>query len=84
MIIRDYMDIHKFRSYLLEDEFSMNVLKNKVEISNYTEVGHFDNNKIIIKYIDGEVVIKGNNLIISRLMNDSILIKGSINNIELR
>ena len=78
------MNIHKFRSYLLEDNFSMNVLKDKIEIMNYKEVGHFDNNKIIIKYEDGEIVIKGNNLIISRLMNDSILIKGSISNIELR
>lgn len=78
------MNIHKFRNYLLEDNFSMNVLKDKIEIINYKEVGHFDNNKIIIKYEDGEIVIKGNNLIISRLMNDSILIKGSISNIELR
>lgn len=78
------MNIHKFRSYLLEDNFSMNVLKDKIEIMNYKEVGHFDNNKIIIKYEEGEIVIKGNNLIISRLMNDSILIKGSISNIELR
>lgn len=78
------MNIHKFRSYLLEDNFSMNVLKDKIEIMNYKEVGHFDNNKIIIKYEAGEIVIKGNNLIISRLMNDSILIKGSISNIELR
>ncbi len=78
------MNIHKFRSYLLEDYFSMNVLKNKIKIENYTEIGHFDNNKIIVKYDNGEVIVKGDNLIISKLMNDSILIKGNINNIELR
>ena len=78
------MNIHKFRSYLLEEEFTMNVFKNKIEISNYLDIGHFDTNKIIIKYDVGEVVIKGNNLIITRLMNDSILIKGNISNIELR
>ena len=78
------MNIHKFRSFLLEDEFSMNVNKNKVEISNYIEIGHFDTNKIIVKYEKGSIVINGKDLIISRLMNDSILIKGSINNIELR
>lgn len=78
------MNIHKFRSYLLEEKFSMNVLKNKVEIANYTMVDHFDSNKIIIKYLDGTIIINGNNLIISRLMEDAILIKGSINNIELR
>ena len=78
------MNIHKFRSYLLEEEFSMNVLKNRVEISNYMDISHFDNNKIIIKYEDGDVVIKGDNLIISRFNKDSILIKGKICNIELR
>ena len=78
------MNIHKFRSYLLEDNFSMNVLKNKVEIMNYIEIFHFDNNKIKIKYDDGEITIKGDNLIISKLMNDSILISGDIFNIELR
>ena len=78
------MNIHKFRSYLLEDTFVMNVFKNKIEISNYIDIGHFDINKIIIKYDLGEVVIKGDDLIISRLMKDSILIKGNINNIELR
>ncbi len=78
------MNIHKFRSYLLEDNFSMNVLKNKVEIMNYIEISHFDNNKIKIKYDDGEITIKGDNLIISKLMNDSILISGDIFNIELR
>lgn len=78
------MNIHKFRSYLLEDEFTMNVFKNKIEITNYKEIGHFDLNKVVIKYEDGEILIKGNNLIISRLMNDSILIKGNISIIELR
>lgn len=78
------MNIHKFRNYLLEDEFTMNVFKNKIEITNYTEIGHFDLNRINIKYEEGEIVVKGNNLIISRLMKDSILIKGNISNIELR
>lgn len=78
------MGIHEFRSYLLEDKFTMNVLKNRVEIVNYDIVDHFDSNKIVIKYNEGIVIINGKNLIISRLMKDSILIKGSINNIELR
>lgn len=78
------MGIHEFRSYLLEDKFSMNVLKNRIEIINYDLIDHFDSNKIIVKFNDGSIIISGKNLIISRLMKDSILIKGIINNIELR
>ena len=77
------MDIHKFRSYLLEDEFCMNVFKDKIEINNYLKVDHFDSNKIIILYSDGKVVFNGKGLIISRLMKNSLLIKGSILTIEL-
>lgn len=77
-------NLHKFREYLLEEKFSMNVLKNKVEILNYTEIGHFDNTKIIVKYSDGNIIISGNELVVSKLMNDCILIQGKIKNIELR
>lgn len=78
------MSIHKFRSYLLEENFVMNVLKKRIEISNYKNIDHFDNNKIIINYENGTIIINGSNLIISKLMNDSILIKGVISSIELR
>lgn len=78
------MNIHEFRSYLLEDKFSMNVFKNRIEIINYMDIGHFDSNKIIVKYAEGEIVVIGKNLIISRLMKDSLLIKGNIKNIEFR
>lgn len=62
----------------------MNCLNNKIEISNYEEIDHFDNNKIIIKYSDGMVLIEGKNLIISKLMKDAILIKGNINKVEFK
>lgn len=78
------MNIHKFRDYLFDEKFSMNVLKNKIEILNYSEIGHFDSNKIIVRYSEGNIIINGKNLIISKLMDDSILIKGNINNIEFR
>ncbi len=78
------MAFKEFREYLLEEKFSMNCLNNKIEISNYEEIDHFDNNKIIIKYSDGMVLIEGKNLIISKLMKDAILIKGNINKVEFK
>ena len=76
--------IHKFREYLLEETFKLSIIKNKVEILNYTEIGHFDSNKIIVNYKEGKVIISGNNLVISKLMNDCLLVEGKIINIELR
>lgn len=83
--IGDHMDISKkLRSYILEDEFQLNVFLDKVNIVNYSSIGHFDSNKVIVRYHGGSVNITGNNLVVSRLLNDEILITGSIKNIELR
>ena len=51
---------------------------------NYTSIGHFDNNKVIIYYKKGEIIIKGENLTVNKLMNDEILITGKFKSIELR
>ncbi|MDD3392744.1 MAG: YabP/YqfC family sporulation protein, partial [Bacilli bacterium] len=76
--------IKSFRNYLLEEEFTINVNKNKVNIINYLNIDHFDSTKIIIRYDKGTLLITGNNLVVSKLLEDEILITGMINNIELR
>ena len=76
--------INNIRSYILEDEFKLTFLHNLINIVNYESIGHFDNNKVLINYANGKVIIKGNNLVVSKLMNNEVLIKGRITNIEYR
>ena len=68
--------IDGIRNYVIEQEFEIRIINNKVDVINYKDIGHFDSNKVIINYSDGSVVIKGNNLVVSKLMNDEILIGG--------
>lgn len=76
--------INKIRSYFLEDELEIKVYKNKVNVINYKNIGHFDSNKVMIYYENGYLVVSGNNLVVSRLVQDEVLIVGEIKNIELR
>lgn len=76
--------IDGIRNYVIEQEFEIRIINNKVDVINYKDIGHFDSNKVIINYSDGRVVIKGNNLVVSKLMNDEILIGGEIKGLELR
>jgi len=76
--------INNIRSFLLEDDFEIRIFKNKVNIVNYNSIGHFDSNKIIIYYDAGSIAIKGENLAVSKLLKDEVLITGIILNIELR
>ena len=76
--------IDGIRNYVIEQEFEIRIINIKVDVINYKDIGHFDSNKVIINYSDGSVVIKGNNLVVSKLMNDEILIGGEIKGLELR
>ena len=42
------------------------------------------NNKIIVRKQNGSIIINGTNLVVSKLLNDEILIDGKISNIEFR
>lgn len=72
------------RNYIMEDEFKITYLTNKLDIVNYECIDHFDTDKIMVRYSGGVVTIKGENLTISKLLNDEILISGLIKNIEIK
>ena len=76
--------VRRARNYLLDEMFNMRVLKNKIDICNYETIGYLDNDLIIINYDSGEIKIKGENLVVSKLLDDEILISGDIKNIEMR
>ena len=75
------MSINK---YLLENDFKMVLTDNDIDILNYQEVSLFDDNRIIIKNKNGIITIFGNNLIISKWMDNEILVSGEVIKIELR
>ena len=76
--------VHKFRDYILESELKITILENRVDIVNYTEIGHFDSNKIIVYSDSGYITIKGKDLVVTKLLKDEVLITGLIDGIELR
>lgn len=76
--------LRDLRNYILEKDFRINYVKNKLNIVNYETIDHFSDNKVIVRYDGGIVIIKGENLIISKLLEDEVLISGIIINIEIK
>lgn len=76
--------LRKFENIVLENEFKINYISNCLNIVNYLDISHFDNNKIMVNYKDGIVTVLGKNLVVSRLVSDELLIEGSIDKIEFR
>lgn len=76
--------IKNFRTFILEDDFRLTFINNKVDIVNYESIIHFDNSKIIVKTPINTVEVVGDNLVVSKLLIDEILISGNISKIEFR
>lgn len=77
------MAFDKLRTYIMEDEFEVKILNNRINIINYESIGHLDSNKIIIRHKQGKITINGKGLALSKLLKDELLIVGKITNIEL-
>ncbi len=76
--------VNKFRDYLLETDFKITILNDRIDVVNYFSIEHFDFNKVIVKYVKGSVIINGDNLVVTKLVSDEILITGNFKNIEFR
>ena len=76
--------LNNLRSYILETDFKITILKNKIDIVNYIEIDHFDDTKIIVRFAEGHLIIKGENLTISKLLNDELLIIGKAKTIDFQ
>lgn len=76
--------VHRFRNYLLEENFEIKMYKNAVNIVNFTEIGHFDSYKVVVKCDSLNIYIEGSDLVVSKLLQDEILVTGKIDKIEFR
>ena len=76
--------INGIRSYIFENDLKITIVENKINIVNYIDIGHFDSNKVIVKTDSKDIIINGNDLVVSKLMSSEILITGEFKTIEFR
>ena len=76
--------INGIRSYILDNDLKITIVNNKINIVNYKDIGLFDSEKVIVRVDKGQIVVKGKDLAVSKLLNSDILITGNFSNIEFR
>ena len=64
----------KIRNYLDDNKFKLTLYDNKIYISNYKEVIILTENRITIDIFDKLLIIKGENLVLSKILNKELLI----------
>ena len=70
--------------YVNDKKYSMIYKNNKLNIINYSEIIDFSSKLISVRYNDKVYHIEGNNLVISRMMENEILVTGDICDIKFK
>lgn len=76
------MMIDKIRDYIRDDEFRLTIFKDRLHIINYLDILTLSNKYISVDTGDNLIVIKGENLILNKLLDNEILITGKIYTVE--
>ena len=71
-----------FRNYLRNEEYYIIIYSNYIYIYNYDEIYSFNDKYICIKLRNMKINISGSSLLITKLENIELLIKGNINKVE--
>lgn len=75
--------LNKLKDYINGDSFKINIYKNKINVVNYLDIITLEESRISLKYQQGMIIIKGNNLSVNKLLDNEILITGEIKSVEL-
>ena len=68
--------------YIVDDTFRIVAMDDLVNVVNYEEVLDFSSKEITIKHKNGEVCIKGSDLVVSKMIDDELIINGKIKSIS--
>ena len=80
--IGDYM-LDRLNNYINDNEFRFTVYENKIHILNYKKIISLEDNYISLLSTTNKIIIKGNNLVLNRLLDNEMLINGNISIIEV-
>lgn len=75
--------LEKLSNYIVDREFRLTLFKDMVNVINYSKIISLEENYISIIANEKKILIKGNNLVLKKILDNELLIKGIINSIEV-
>lgn len=76
--------LKSINKFIKNNEFSINILENLININNFLDIIILESDKIVLKIPSGFLRITGNDLIIKKLLDSELLITGTIKSLEFR
>ena len=75
--------VNDIKSFLYDKDYFINIYENVVYVFNYLDLLSFSDQEIDLQLEQFKIKINGNNLIIVKMMEKEILVKGNIESLKL-
>lgn len=75
--------LNRLKEYINDNEFRLTVFSDRVHVMNFLNIVSLEEERISFLTNKGRVIIKGKNLCLNKLLDDEVLISGTIMNIEV-
>lgn len=75
--------LKEINNYINDKEFRINIYKEKINIVNYKNIISLEDNYISVLTDDNKIIINGENLHLIKILENELLIKGTIKKIEV-
>lgn len=75
--------LKSINKYIKNNEFSINILDNLININNYIDIIVLESNKIVLDTPLGYLRIFGDNLTIKKILDNELLINGLLYSLEI-
>lgn len=76
--------LKSINKFISNNDFSINILNNSIDINNFIDIVILESDKIILQIPSGYLKIVGKNLVIKKLLNNEILLNGSLSFLEFK
>ena len=76
--------LKSINKFISNNDFSINIMNNSIDINNFIDIIILESNKVLLSIPSGYLYIFGNDLVIRKLLNNEILINGSIISLEFK
>ena len=75
--------LRRVYEFVKDEEFRFTVFNDRIHIVNYKKINTLNSDYILIESDDRRIGIKGNNLVLNKMLDREILVIGMVKSIEV-
>lgn len=75
--------LNRIKEYINDNEFRLTVFTDRIYVVNFLQIISLEDERISFQTSKGRIIIKGTNLCLNKLLEDEVLISGTVSNIEV-